>query len=248
MIDTNALSYEIRTQINSAGTHSERSQQRSIGASEVGGGCDRRLGYRLLGAEVVNEPDNWAATIGTAVHAHLATIYSTYNLQVRDRYLVEHKVEIHSELIPTSTVDLYDKEQAIVIDWKVVGNTALETARKSKQVSSQYQTQAHLYAYGLTRAGYDVKNVAIVMLPKASRNGLRDMAIWSEPYDENIAFAALARLANLREIVAVGGEAVINSLSSDHQHCFYCPYFLPASTNFLTGCPGGDSSPTTEKR
>ncbi len=106
-----ALAIELGEIITQAGIFSPRSQQVYIGPSEVGQECTRKLAYKLLDWKKVNETGggNWAAQVGTAIHSHLELIFSKFP----DRFEVESKVKIRANL--AGTVDLYDKENGIVI-------------------------------------------------------------------------------------------------------------------------------------
>ena len=239
MIDIDALSWQIKSQINDFSNNAPRSLQRSIGPSEVGGDCDRKLAYKIMGKESVNEPDKWLAQIGTWVHAGLAEMYSKINDPANPRYLVEERVTVTDTL--SGSADLVDLENKLVIDWKVVGPTSLKQYRKDGP-SDQYRVQSHLYAYGLiNKHGIDITDVAIVFLPRGGF--LKEMYVWSEPYNEDIALGGLARLSAVREIIEIAGEDSISSFPAMTQHCHFCPFFLPGSTDFTVGCPGGDIQP-----
>lgn len=236
MIDTLELAHEIRGAIDHASANAPRSLQKVIGPSEVGSPCIRRIGYRLLEVEAVNKPDTWLATIGTAVHAWLAESYMAANAEHHPaRYLVEHRVEVAEGL--GGSVDLFDVERSLVLDWKIVGDTSLKRY-KANGPGEQYRTQVHLYGLGFKRKGYDVKNVGIAFLPRGG--SLRGMHIWSEPFDESIAQAGIDRLNLAREVVTAAGTAAIPLLPATDSHCHFCPFYLPASTELLVGCPGAD--------
>ena len=245
-VDIDRLAYEVRKTLNDASANSPRSKQRSIGPSEVGGDCERKIGYRLLGVDSVNEPDTWLAQIGTAVHAHLASIYEEANKAYDNkRYLIEHRIQVTDEL--GGSCDLVDLENKVVIDWKVVGDSSLKRYKKDG-VGNQYRTQAHLYAYGLLREGRDIEDVAIVFLPRGG--SLRGMYVWTEPFDLNIAAEGVAKLQAAKSVVAAGGIQSLKLLRSSASFCHYCPFYLPASTDLSVGCPGGDvpTQPNTERR
>lgn len=238
MIDLQELSYDIRSKISDSAANAPRSKQKHIGPSEVGTPCIRRIGYRLLEVEPVNNPDNWLTTIGTAVHTWLADAYLEENAKHHPaRYLVEHRVEVADGL--AGSVDLYDVERKLVMDWKVVGDNSLRKYR-SQGPGDQYRTQVHLYGLGFKNKGYDVEHVAICFLPRGG--SLRGLHIWSEPFNEEVARAALDRLSLAKEVTTVAGRQALPLLPATDAHCNYCPFFLPASTDLSTGCPG--PSPT----
>lgn len=229
MIDSLELARELRNHIVDAADNAPRSQQKKIGPSEVGTPCVRRIGYRLLEVDAVNKPDSWMATIGTAVHSWLADVYQGKS----ERYLVEQRVDVTDEL--SGSVDLYDKERKLVIDWKVVGETSLNRYKRSGP-GEQYRTQVHLYGLGLKNKGHDVENVGIAFLPRG--NSLRGMYLWTEPFDAGVAKAGLDRLELAKQVVNNGGKESLQLLPATSSNCDWCPFYLPASTNLATGCPG----------
>ena len=236
MIDALDLSNEIQRNIVNAAANAPRSLQKVIGPSEVGSPCIRRIGYRLLDTEPVNNPDTWLATIGTAVHSWLADAYMAENANHHPaRYLVEHRVEVAEGL--GGSVDLYDVQRKLVLDWKVVGDSSLKRY-KANGPGEQYRTQVHLYGMGFINKGYEVDQVGIAFLPRGG--SLRGLHIWSEPYDASIAQAGLDRLNLAREVVNTAGRAAIPLLPATESYCHFCPFHLPASTELLVGCPGAD--------
>lgn len=224
-----------------------RSQQTRIGPSEIGAECDRRIGYKLAGHP---EPDqiNWKATIGTAAHAWLETVFDTYNLDHpehggQERYLVENRVSAgpipHLGYEVEGSCDLYDRITGVVLDWKTVGPAQLRSYR-AHGASHQYRVQAHTYGYAWQRAGHPVTHVAIVFLP---RNGeLSEAHVWSEPYQEQVALDALARLAGIAQVVGLLGREGLHLLGTHDSYCAFCPFYRAGSTNPADGCPGHPGS------
>lgn len=211
-----------------------RSRQRTIGPSDAGTPCSRRLAYKLLGVEPLNtDSDPWAAIVGTAVHAHLEQVFTRENAVLgRVRYETEVRVELPGYM--RGTCDLVDLDARAVIDHKVVGVTALRRV-KNGDVGDAYRTQIHLYAAGLRHAGYQIDTVAIAFW---SRSGsLRDSMMWSEPYDEDRVEVALRRIEALRMVTAPG-VAVLPNVPTADSFCLYCPFYLPGSTDLESGCPG----------
>ena len=74
-IDPDILATELFSIIEQAIAHQPRTLQTSIGPSEIGNPCDRRIGYKLAGTQPVNGVGavNWKAFVGTALHEILAT-------------------------------------------------------------------------------------------------------------------------------------------------------------------------------
>ena len=74
------LADELADIITKAGIYAPRSKQVVIGPSEIGHECVRRISYKLLDWEKVNESQggNWIAQIGTAIHSHLAACFPQF--------------------------------------------------------------------------------------------------------------------------------------------------------------------------
>lgn len=221
-----------------------RSQQTEIGPSEIGNPCDHCLAARLAHWPKA-EGAAWLPFIGTAVHAELDVIMTMAN---RDRYrwATEQKVMVGTiggrEI--WGSCDLYDHDTGTVIDWKIVGKTTLDKARRQGP-SDVYRTQVNLYGQGWVNAGYQVSSVAIVFYP---RNAMSlDHAIWwSAPFDPTLAAAALDRAnrihANLTALAAVSADLRdqwITSLPRDPD-CFDCSRYpdRPTTPSPLTDLIG----------
>jgi hypothetical protein len=220
---------ELRSVVRAYEDSRPRSRQKDLGPSEAGNPCNRRLAYRLLGASGVNtDSDPWPAIVGTAVHSWLEKAFSADP----DRYDTEVKVELPTYM--RGTVDLVDKHTKTVIDHKVLGLTSLKRF-KAEGPGEQYRTQVHLYACGLRLEGYEIDHVAIAAW---SRSGaLKDAHYWTEPYDETLVEATLRRIDALREVTAMGREALPLIPTAD-ANCTWCPFYVPAVTDVTEGCPG----------
>ena len=244
MIDTLSLSDEIRKTIGNFADNSERSKQTAIGMSEIGQPCVRRLGYKMLGVEATNKADTWLATIGTAVHSWLAERYATIMIEGTNepRYLVEHRVMLPDGT--PGTLDIYDKVNKCIQDWKVVGDSTLKKYKATRHPGEQYQVQQHAYGMALQFAelGYEVNDVVIVFLPRGG--ALRNLYVWSEEFNPNYVVAALERNRMAKIATDAVGIDALELLPAVAAYCDYCPNFLPASTNLKIGCPGENSNPT----
>lgn len=229
------LADELADIITQAGIYAPRSKQVVIGPSEVGHECVRRLSYKLLDWEKVNESQggNWIAQIGTAVHSHLADIFGKL-----EGYQVEQRVTIRQGL--SGTVDLWDVNKGIVMDWKTTGLKGLQDRRKMGATPQQI-TQVMLYGYAMAQTGADVKQVALVYLP--TNGQLSDMHIDLRDYDEQIAIDALSRMDNIYTMLtAVDVEENPENWKlipkTPSRMCSYCPYFLPFSNDLARACDG----------
>jgi hypothetical protein len=236
------LKGELTEIINWFEANSPRSLQTAIGPSEIGVDCLRRLAYRTLGTGRSNRTmtDPWFAIIGTSVHDWLANaieFHQTSHGRTGDnkRYLIENRV--HLEDGPdgiSGSCDLYDTDHERVVDHKIVGNTSLKKYRDHGP-SNTYRTQVHLYGYGWERAGRPVREVGIAFYPRS--NFLKDMYVWVEPYDRQVAVNALSRLHTTQAVASALGATALPA-AQDPNGCIWCPWYRPGRAADATGCPG----------
>lgn len=225
---------------------SARSQQRAIGPSEIGGSCDRRLSMRISGLLPVNRTsDPWPAIVGTAMHDWLQRCMERDNRRLvaegkPPRWITEKRVQ--ADQIIHGTSDVYDTETQTVIDWKSMGKTA--EARLIKDGPSDgYQVQINTYGLGFMRAGYPVKRVALMFLPRA---GLLSSARYYEwPFEPAMAQAAIDRVYRVgRSLLQLRQEAGSNEVwdrvpADVTALCGWCPFFLRGLPQASSrGCPG----------
>lgn len=214
---------DLRTIVRAYSAGDERSQQTNLGPSQIGNPCTRCLAEQILG---IDEPppfdDPWARVIGTAIHAWLeeAAVYDNIHV-VRDaaRWHTEKRVHPHPDLLPSGgKCDLYDAETRTVIDHKT---TSAERLRKYRLNGPglQYRRQAHLYGLGYARTGAAVDHVALAFWQRGGR--LRDLYVWTEPYDADMAMDALNRYRTLKELCEASGPGIAAALPSDPD-CFVC--------------------------
>lgn len=227
-------------------TSDNRSAQVTLGPSEIGTPCDRRLAMALLGVPAVNPGgDGWAAFVGTCTHVGMAEVY-TFADAGTGRYAVELPVFLGIPTVPRGTTDLLDRRDGTVVDWKVMGKYSLDKFKREGP-SETYRTQAHTYGYGAERAGERVRNVAVVGLPRAG-SSLDEMHVWTEKYDKKLAVAALARVEKIAaELgtmnqwagldVPAGNMRKAESFQTGDD-CRYCPFFLKGDREMERGCPG----------
>ena len=207
-----------------------RNHQVHIGPSELGGECDRRLGYRLLGTERVNsDGDPLASWIGTSVHAAIEA-----GLAGHPDWECEVPVTLPAYGI-AGTLDAYHIPTRTVVDWKVVGDTTLRKTRASG-LGAPYRTQIHTYGLALDMAGTPVEHVSVVMIPRSGR--LLNLAVFTEALDPEIVEAALRRYEGIKAMVTVAGAAAPTVLPTADNFCQTCPWFLPAATDPTEACAG----------
>jgi hypothetical protein len=221
-----------------------RSKQQAIGPSEIGDPCDRRLGYRLADMPACNTRfDPWAGIVGTALHSWLekavtawAKEHDSEDWHTETTLILNEFVEGHA--------DLYNVTHRAVIDWKSASKDVIRMSELHGP-SPGYMIQTHLYGYMFEQAGIPVERVALVFLPRAG--WLREMYVWSAPYERDVAENALSRLYRIAQQV-VDLDVLTQSHrweQVDHtpgKGCAFCPWFDshrdPERSADETGCPG----------
>jgi hypothetical protein len=231
----------------------KRSQQRTVGPSELGTACERRLAMSLLGTEPVNDQrDEWTSSVGTAIHAWMEAACLYDNAQrvragLPARWLTEQTVTVRTGL--DGHTDAYDLLTHTVVDWKFPGVTSIRKYRKAGGPPQEYLWQAHTYGMAWSKLGFPVHKVAIAFMP---RSGLiRDTWLWQESYDEAIAEKALARTDSLLVAMNMAEELdglpfYLNQLPRDTTNCSWCPYWTGGpgpAPDALTGCAGDFEDP-----
>lgn len=224
-----------------------RSQQKRIGPSEIGVPCDRRLGYKLAGTPEVNRVGDvaWKPYVGTAVHEQMANIMANAEIAGWDDdnhtecYKVEERVcvgEINGVEI-TGSCDLFQVWHGAVWDWKFTTRNKIREEYRPHGPGDQYRIQAHLYGRGWERAGYQVRTVGVIFM---TRDGdFTDRHVWHEPYDRDIAIAALERASSIAlALESLGPEFTIPTLPTADAYCRFCPWFKANTTPDSRSCPG----------
>lgn len=187
---------------------SSRSKQTAIGPSEIGG-CRRKVWLKLNGAKGTNETLKLAAIMGTAIHSKIEEAFKRQD-PFGERFLLEIEVESDGLM---GHVDLYDKENCEVVDWKTTKTKNLGTFP-----SKQQRWQVQLYGWLLSQNGYEVNTVTLVAIARDGDE--RDVIYHSEPYDPAIATEArdwLSDVARHEEAPAPEKDAFFCKL--------YCGYF-----------------------
>lgn len=209
----------------------ERNVQATLGPSEIGSPCDRRLIMRLLGIPPVNPGgDGWAAFKGTQIHAGLAAMRQWADAG-QGRFVVEMPLTFPSTVVPKGTGDALDRTLFLFADDKVMGRWSLNGLR-ARGPSPVYRTQIHVYAYGANKRGEHVEHVAVIGWPMES-SSLDDLYVWSEPYDPSVAIAALNRAEELASwatrsrIDGSSSTEIARSARIDSSECRFCPFHNP---------------------
>jgi hypothetical protein len=234
---------ELQTIIREHEATRPRNQQRLLGPSGVGHPCARNLAYQILGYEPINlGGDPWAAIVGTATHAWLQSAFSAANDRLGHvRWVTEQPVMAWAGHGGEGTCDLYDVDNAEVIDWKILGVTSLRD--NVLTLKAEYEVQRHVYGLGLENLGLPVRTVTVALLPRSGQ--LAGLRLLSAPYDRSKALEAKARVDDLVSLVTAPvfetvGVTPLGSVpaSPDQPRCAYCPFWRPGSTDLDQGCPG----------
>lgn len=241
------LAERIEQFIIDADKNAGRSQQKAIGPSEVGEPCERQLSYKMLDwPETNTNRDPIAAIIGTGFHMWMAEKFEARQTVMADgtpRYRIEERVTVRDSPIDTArlagSADLYDRLSAVNNDWKLVGKSSHDKYRRQGP-GEKYRIQAHLYGLGQANAGHPPARVAVTFI---GRHHELMVHVWSEPYDERIAVAALARLDRIRtQAMQLEPDQHPENWAAiptpDKPNCRFCPWLKPGSTDLATGCPG----------
>ncbi len=220
-----------------------RNVQTTLGPSEIGTPCDRRLAMSLLQIPPVNPGgDNWASFKGTCVHVGLAEMFDWANANT-GRFATEVPLTFPSALVPHGTSDLLDRMLFMVDDHKTKGRWSMDKLR-TKGPTETERIQLHTYALGQRIRGEKIDYVALIGWPMES-SSLADMYVWCEPYNPNIAHKALLRVEDIDAQLNdfnLGPDSpsrteVIRSFPVADD-CRYCPFFASGDVLFERGCNG----------
>ena len=202
---------------------SARSLQEEVGPSEIGG-CRRKVYMKIKGYTPTNPNTiRLPAIMGTAIHTH---IYEAFSKQdpLGVRFLLEEEFEAEGI---KGHVDMYDKDNCEVVDWKTV-----KKSNMSYFPSRQQRWQVQLYGWLISKNGHEVKNVTLVAIPRDGDE--RDIAYHTEPYNEEIALEALEWLQDIRNRTEEPAP------EKDVFFCkFYCGFY---DSSGMLGCAGRPKS------
>lgn len=228
-----------------------RSAQVTMGPSEMGTPCDRRLALSLMRMPPVNPGgDGWAAFVGTCIHEGLARMFLWANAGT-GRFSVETPLTFDSKLVPKGTADLIDRTLFMLDDHKCQGRWSRNKLKSTGPIPT-YRVQAHVYAYGARQRGEKIEHVAIISWPR-DESTLDDLYVWTEPYRPDIVKAAFERVediaarvdiakVNLEEDYPGTDELDIKArVSADFNvadDCRFCPFYLPNARDITQGCNG----------
>lgn len=221
---------------------SRRSQQKTMGPSQIGTPCDRKIVMHILGAPKVNPGgDNWAAFCGTQIHRGLEDMLKWADAG-QGRFATEMRVKFNSALVPGGTLDALDRVLFMVDDHKTMGEWSLNKLR-TKGPTPLQRTQVHLYGMGARQRGEKVDYVSLIGWPREEAS-LADLYVWVEPYDPQVARDALARVDQLKagvdQSLAEGySPQAIAESAPIADDCKFCPYHMKDASDLSNGACNG---------
>jgi hypothetical protein len=126
---------------------------------------------RLKNAPQVNETLGLPAFMGTAIHRALQRGVG-YADPFGDRYLTEVEVQDTDGVICdlVGHVDLYDRVERLVVDWKTITKKKIATFPSENQ-----RWQVQLYGHLMNLNNYPVDEVALIGIP---RDGVAEAFQW----------------------------------------------------------------------
>lgn len=206
-----------------------RQVQKTLGPSSVGVACDRYLvGLMSSGAQtghVAADDNPWYSIVGTATHGWLSEM-----LHSMPGWMVEERVEIGSPSVPYGHCDGFHPESGLVLDWKILGKTSLDSIRVNGP-SRVYREQLQVYGLGWERMGYKPTEVLLVGLPRtpsAVLPFLHEAQLWAEPYDRQFAEASVARVDRLQQealrLRAAKAKNLLSVSVTPGKDCKWCPF------------------------
>jgi hypothetical protein len=225
--------------------NSPRSKQLAVGPSELGDACDRRLAYRIAGIPAVNTAsDPWPAIVGTSIHQWLEKAINQYQ-EANGDLGWRTELRVYPDPLVQGSSDVFNIRTGVVLDHKSTGTDVMRKLKKGGAPPPGYITQIQLYGLGHANAGRKVERVALIFYPRSG--WLSDVYVWSTPYDEAVARAALDRMYR------IGHQLIELQIESNHHRfqfieatpgdsCTWCAHYsmelgidVAASGK---GCPG----------
>ncbi|HEU5475667.1 MAG TPA: PD-(D/E)XK nuclease family protein [Actinophytocola sp.] len=187
-----------------------RSRQRELGWSEVGG-CRRRAGYRLAGAEPTNPGGSVQAVLGTAIHD---AVQQRLVETAAPEDLVEYPVEFAG--IP-GHLDRYEAEHARLVDVKTTSSRWLDHIKvHGPERSHLWQTNG--YAAALIGQGRPVREIVIDYIARDTG----DLHRWTGRPDP---LQVKAALEWIRAVRSVPVDMLNRDYAPDGPFCQHCPFF-----------------------
>lgn len=205
----------------------DRSKQRLVGASQLGG-CPYHLGLAMLESKKP-VPKPGGARLGAGLGAGLGAWLGTqmhysleHNLNLGEAELKVDIFELEDYGRIKGNIDLiYENE---IFDWKLLGKFSFDNMKldfhlePDRLPKTQYRVQQHCYAYGARKAGHEITHVNIVAFPKMS-NRFEDIEFYREPYNEELVLKTIDRAKMIWQYCQ---EGKLEELPRDLESCYSC--------------------------
>jgi hypothetical protein len=207
-----------------------RSVQRELGPSELGHICHRLVVGKMSGQQITNHViDPWPSIVGTAVHALFAEFFEKENtINGVRRWIAENRVAANVLLGNPGTADLYDANEYVLVDHKILGPTTLAKVQSAGGPSWHYIVQMLIYAQGYRDLGYRVDRVILAAWPRTAPT-LDSMYCWERPYvpavDDDILRQTAALTAARRQVAnyVLAGQLPIEAVPRQPgDECAFC--------------------------
>jgi len=208
---SNDIAKMLSTALNGWDKSRDRSNQVEIGPSSIGG-CRRKVWHSINQTPETNhDTEGLAAILGTFIHAGISEAIKRED-PFGDNFLIEQEFT-HEGM--KGHVDLFIKDQGLVVDWKT-------TTKKNLRYfpSEQQRMQVQIYGWLLENNGYPVNEVSLVVIPRDGQMG--EIRAHVEAYDQTIAKAGIAWLAEVRASEEAPAPEKYASYCA-----LYCEFFDP---------------------
>lgn len=206
----------------------KRTLQRRIGPSGLGNTCWHCLAAAL--AELPKQEsvaDHWLAFIGKAVHYQAERAVKARNRKLGyNRFLSEHPVWVGNvgDIKVTGSLDLFDTDERVVSDFKVVGDATLREVIKGN-CPTTYLKQIDLYGLGLEHEGYAPERTCILFLPR-NRFRMRDGIAVVRPWDRDNAMETLRQANDIWKLLQEHGPEYLIPRLKRAPGCYDCKRYL----------------------
>lgn len=201
-----------------------RSQQTEIGPSSLGD-CRRKVYHQIKGTPETNpNQEKLAAILGTFIHTGIEKAIASQD-PFGNNFLTEIATSYSG--MP-GHVDLFIKDVALVVDWKTQKLSNLRDFPTQAQI-----WQVQTYGLMLSRQGYDVKKVSLVVIPRDGR--MDQIAEYIADFDPIEAMDGLNWLDEIYEIVDRKMKPPRPERNAKQFCTRYCGFYDETAK---IGCPG----------
>lgn len=225
--------------------NTERSQQTTIGISEIGEECPRCLARKLAEVPEPRDPGSgWKAQMGTFGHAgleeHFTKKYGNASISLVEsptdeapNYHLENDLHLHSykglELGGHCDLFVEGSTFGVVDDWKFLGSRTL-----NDKPSHKYQVQMSGYGLAWQALGKLVTHVILYRLPRDGELDEAAPVVWR--FNPDLALNALAKIEALIDAAEIIGWPAVIEAQPRAAHCFSCQRYEKAEReDFFSG-------------